>query len=97
MIIKRNGNYFFFHFFFFSGFNLGDFFHGVDLDLGAHDFDLVLVHGRVGAHDFGVFHARGTPHRDGLFQDESVTQEGVSDASAGLLDYMNVVQIRIAF
>ena len=93
---KRDEHYFFFHFFLFGSFDVGDFFHGVDFHLGAHDFNLILVHGSVGTHDLGIFHASGAAHGDLLLQNKPVAQERVSDASSGFLDYMNVVQVRIS-
>ena len=82
------------HLFLLGGFDLGDLVHAVDLDLGAHDLDLVVVHGSIGADDLGVGHGAGTADADRLLQDEAIGQEGVSNGSAGFLYDMDVVQVR---
>ena len=75
----------------FSSFNVSDGSHGVDLDLGAHDFDLVVVHRRVGDEDTRVLDAALAASRDLLLQHHAFRDERVAQRATWLLDNLDVV------
>lgn len=81
------------HFIFFSLLDFGDLVHGVDLDFGSEDLDFIIVHWSVSAQNLAVLHDTGTSDRNGLFEDETVREERVSDGTAGLLDDVDVVEV----
>lgn len=85
------------HFFLFGFFDLGDFFHGVDLDLGSVDFDFVVVHGSIGDEDFSVFKSLFASGGDGFFEDDSIDEVGLLEGTSCLLDDMDVVKISASF
>ena len=73
--------------------NLTNLVHRVDLDLGAHDLDLVVVERGISNHDFRVGHKLLAASGNGLFKDETISKEGVTESTTGLLDELNVVKV----
>mmetsp|Transcript_9730 Transcript_9730/g.13306 ORF Transcript_9730/g.13306 Transcript_9730/m.13306 type:complete len:334 (+) Transcript_9730:749-1750(+) len=76
--------------------DLGNGGHRVNLDFGAHDLDLVVIHGGVGDEDAGVLDTALAAHGDGLLEDHAVGDERVSEGATGLLDDLDVVEVTAA-
>ena len=88
---------FLFHFHFFSFGNFLDFFQWFDSDSGAVDFNLVVVHWRVGGQNFTVFNWSLAASWNGLFQDEAITKEGFLNWASELLNDLDVRKICWSF
>lgn len=67
--------------------------HGVHLDTGTINLDLVGVHRRVGHQDLGVFDALGLPHADLLVQDKALVQKRFTQRPTGLFDDVDGLQV----
>jgi len=73
--------------------NFTDLLHRVDLDLGAHNLDLVVIEGGVGNHNLGSSGKSLATGGDGLLEDHTVSKEGVTEGATSLLDKLNVVHV----
>ena len=77
------------------GLNLGDLGHAVHAHLGAEDFDLVRVHGRVREENARLAHLLGLADADGLVEDKALLEVRVAQAAARLLDNLDEVQVQV--
>ena len=73
--------------------DLGNGGHGVDLDLGAHNLNFVVVHRGVGDKDTGLLNSAITSGSDALLENHTVGNERVSKSATGLLDDLDVIHV----
>ena len=83
------------HLIFLGLLELADGLVGIDLHTGSIDLDLVRVHRRIRNHDLAVSNLLRASD-DSLLQDETFIQERVLEASALLLNNLDVVQVSTA-
>ena len=79
-----------------SSLNFGDGSHGVDLDLGAHNLNFIVVHGSVSNKNAWVIDTALTTSGDGLFENHTIGNERVSESATSLLDDLNVLEVAAA-
>jgi hypothetical protein len=84
------------HFALFCLLNIGDTLQGVDANLGAHNFDLIVIHGGIGNHNAGVSSHTLAASGDILLENHTVGDEGVSESTTAFLDKLNVVEVSTA-
>jgi hypothetical protein len=84
------------HLSFLSSLNVGDGGHGVDLDLGAHNLNFIVVHGSVSNENAWVIDAALTADSDRFLEDHTIGEERVSEGATGLLDDLNELNVATA-
>lgn len=65
----------------------------VSAHLRAHNLNLVVVHGGVGNHHAAVFSTALATGRNGLFQNEAISNKRVGKSTTGLLDKLDIVHV----
>ena len=79
-----------------SSLDVGDGRHGVDLDLGAHNLNFIVVHGSVSNKNAWVIDTALTTSGDGFFENHTIGNERVSESATSFLDDLNVLEVAAA-
>ena len=67
--------------------------HGVDLYLGSHDLNFIVIHGSVGDENARVLNTTCTSSSNLLLKDHTFGEERVREGATRLLDDLDVVEV----
>lgn len=79
-----------------SSLDVGDGRHGVDLDLGAHNLNFIVVHGSVSDENAWVCNTTLAASCDRFLKDHTIGDERVSEGATSLLDDLDVLEVATA-